>query len=210
MYWSIFLASSSALVQRMTNFLRCEETLDDLRHLAVQQRLAAGDRNGGRAAFVDRLHALLDGQPLVEDLVGIVDLAAARAGQIAAEQRLQHQNQRVALPAGELLPEDIGADTGHLVEGYRHFCFPDAARAPKAGQTALMLKDVSGSRNCAGSRNAINSCTPGSVETSTSPSRAQRGDHVVDRDFRRRGSGGEADRAARPGPSRGRARRRRR
>ena len=65
----------------------------------VQQRLAAGDRDHRRAAFVDRLQALRDRQALVQDRIGIVDLAAAGAGEIAAEQRLQHQHQRVALDA---------------------------------------------------------------------------------------------------------------
>ena len=59
LYWSIFLASSSALVHRMTNLSRSMIAFDDLGHVAVEQGLAAGDGDGGRAAFVDRVHALL-------------------------------------------------------------------------------------------------------------------------------------------------------
>ena len=94
--------------------------MHDLRHLAVQQRLAAGDRHHRRAAFVDRRHALVVRQALIEDLVRIVDLAAAGAGEIAAEQRLQHQHQRIALAAGEMLLSDIGADPGGLRKGNSH------------------------------------------------------------------------------------------
>ena len=87
-----------------------DDALDDLRQLLVQQRLAAGDRDDGRAAFVDRLKRICDRDALVQDLVGIVDLAAAGAGQIAAKQRLKHQHQRVALPPRQLLPDEIRAD----------------------------------------------------------------------------------------------------
>ena len=98
LYWSIFLASSSALVHRITNLSRSMKPSHDLGHVAVEQRLAAGDGDGRRAAFVDRLHALLVRQALVQDLVRIIDLAAAGAGQVAAEQGLQHQHQRIRLP----------------------------------------------------------------------------------------------------------------
>ena len=46
---------------------------------------------------------------------GILDLAAAGAGQIAAEQRLHHQHERIAFAAGKLLPDDIGADPRNLL-----------------------------------------------------------------------------------------------
>ena len=55
------------------------------------------------AAFVDRLEAVLDRNALIQDLVGIIDLAAAGAGEIAAEQRLQHQHERIALAACKML-----------------------------------------------------------------------------------------------------------
>ena len=86
------------------------DALDDLADLLVDQRLAAGDGNHRRAALVDRVEAFLHRQALVQDRVRIVDLAAAEAGQIAAEQRLQHQHQRVALAPGQPLLEYISAD----------------------------------------------------------------------------------------------------
>src|SRR5665811_1294696 len=69
-----------------------DDAFDDLTDLAMDERLAAGYSHHRRAAFVDRVEAVLDRQTLVEDRVRIIDLAAADAGEIAAEQRLQHQN----------------------------------------------------------------------------------------------------------------------
>jgi hypothetical protein len=43
---------------------------DDLGHFLVQQRLAAGDRDDGRAAFVDGAEAFGDRQALVQDRSG--------------------------------------------------------------------------------------------------------------------------------------------
>ena len=57
----------------------------------------------GRAALIDRPEALLGGQLALQDVGRVLDLAAAGAGQVAAEQRLQHQHQRILLPPGELL-----------------------------------------------------------------------------------------------------------
>ncbi len=91
-----------------------DDALDDLRQLLVQKRLAAGHDDDGRAAFVDRGERVLDRNALVEDRVGIIDLAAARASQIATEQRLQHQDQRIALAACKMLSDDIGADPDNL------------------------------------------------------------------------------------------------
>ena len=73
-----------------------------------------------RAAFVDRLEAFVDAEALIEDRVGIVDLAAAGAGEVAAEQRLQHQNQRIAPDAAQMLRHDIGADTDLLAQRNCH------------------------------------------------------------------------------------------
>ena len=53
----------------------------------------------GRAALIDRAEALLGREVLLQNVGRILDLAAAGAGQVAAEQRLQHQHQRVALAA---------------------------------------------------------------------------------------------------------------
>src|SRR5207249_3182429 len=57
---------------------------------------------------------LLDAQALLQDLLRIIDLAAARAGEIALEERLEHQHQRIPLLAPELARGDVATDTVHL------------------------------------------------------------------------------------------------
>ena len=84
-------------------FFALHELGDQPVDVGVHERLAAGDAHDRRAALVHRREALLDGQVLLEDLGRVLDLAAAGARQIAAEQRLEHEHQRIALPAGELL-----------------------------------------------------------------------------------------------------------
>ena len=58
-----------------------------------------------------------DRDALVQDLVGIIDLAAAGASQIAAEQRLEHQHQRITLAAGQMLADDVATDMKFLQKG---------------------------------------------------------------------------------------------
>ena len=91
-----------------------DQAVDDLGDLRMHQRLAAGDGHHRRAALVDRAEALLGREVLLEHVRGILDLAAAGASQVAAEQRLQHQHQRIALAAVELLLQDVGRDRPHL------------------------------------------------------------------------------------------------
>ena len=95
-------------------FLARHDAFDDLADLLVDQRLAARNGDHRRAALVDRVEAFLHRQALVEDGVGIIDLAAADAGEVAAEQRLQHQHQRIAFAAFQALPHDVGTDGSHL------------------------------------------------------------------------------------------------
>ena len=62
------------------------QAFDDLVDLRVHQRLAAGDGDHGCAAFFDGVEALFGRQFILEDVGRVLDLAAAGAGQIAAEQ----------------------------------------------------------------------------------------------------------------------------
>ncbi len=91
-------------------FLARHDAFDDFADLLVDERLAARNGDHRRAALVDRVEAFLHRQALVEDGVGIIDLAAAEAGKIAAEQRLQHEHQRIALAALQPLAQHIRAD----------------------------------------------------------------------------------------------------
>ena len=91
-----------------------DEAVDDLDDLRMQQRLAAGDGDHGRAAFFDGGEALLGRELLLEDVRRILHLAAAGAGQVAAEERLEHEHKRIALVAREPLLEDVGCNRPHL------------------------------------------------------------------------------------------------
>src|SRR5215510_8385898 len=74
--------------------------LDQLHHqlvdVGVHEGLAAGNAHDGGATLVHRLEALLGGEVLLEDLGGILDLAATRTREIAPEERLEHEDQGVA------------------------------------------------------------------------------------------------------------------
>src|SRR5271165_5610263 len=98
-----------------------DDAFDDLADIPVDQRLAAGDRHHRRSAFVDCLEAFFNRQPPIEDRLGIIDLAAPDAGEVAAEQRLQHQDQGIALTPEQLLLEDIGPNLEFLEERYLHW-----------------------------------------------------------------------------------------
>ena len=100
--------------------LALDELLDDLRHLLVHERLAAGDRDHRRAALFDRRDALFHAQPLAQDLVGVLNLAAAGAREVALKQRLELEDERILLLAFELLAGDVFRDGDLLLEGHAH------------------------------------------------------------------------------------------
>ena len=86
--------------------------------VGVHERLAARNAHDGRPALFHGLETGLDRQVLLEDLGRVLDLAAAGAGEVASEEGLEHQDERVALPATQLLLEDVARDGVHL--GNRH------------------------------------------------------------------------------------------
>ena len=88
-------------------FLARDDAFDDFANLLVDQRFAARNGDHRRAALVDRVEALLHRQALVQDGVRIIDLAAADAGKIAAEQRFQHEHERVTFAPGKPLAQDV-------------------------------------------------------------------------------------------------------
>ncbi len=93
-----------------------DHALDDLREVLVQKRFAASDDHDRRAAFVHRSERIFNRQALVENMIGVVDFAATGACQIAAEQRLHHEHERITLAAENLLPQEIGADCGDVTK----------------------------------------------------------------------------------------------
>src|SRR3989442_13866286 len=79
-----------------------QDARNDRVDFLVQQRLSASDGPHWSAAFVNRREALLDREALIQDFVGIIDLAAAGARQVAAKQRLEHEHQRIASASCQL------------------------------------------------------------------------------------------------------------
>src|SRR3984893_5550332 len=99
-------------------FASGDRALHNLGKILMQQWLAAGDHHDWRAAFVDRREAVGERQALVENLVWIIDLTAARASEIAAEQGFEHQDERKALASRQALAHYIGADLSYLQNRY--------------------------------------------------------------------------------------------
>ncbi len=97
-----------------------DDAFHDFRELLVQERFAARDRNDGRAALVDGMKRRFDGHALFENFVGVIDLAAPRAGEVAAEQGLEHQHERIPCPAADALAEDITSDENFLEKRNTH------------------------------------------------------------------------------------------
>ena len=97
-----------------------DEAVDDLDNLRMQQRLTTGNRNHRHAALFNRGETLFRRELLLQNVRRILHLAAPCAGQVAAEERLQHQHQRIALVAGELLLQHIFDYRPHLRDRNRH------------------------------------------------------------------------------------------
>ena len=115
----LFLEQQCVRAQRQELLTR-DDAGDDLADLLMDERLAAGNRHHRSATFVDGVEAFLHAQSLVENRRGIVDLAAAGAGEVATEKRLQHQHERIALYAAQLLLENVGTDFQFLVKRNAH------------------------------------------------------------------------------------------
>src|SRR6267143_2844561 len=103
----------------------------------VHERLAARDRHQRRAALVHRGQALLHAQVLLEDLRRVLDLAAPRACEVAAEEGLQHEDEGITCGAPKPLLQDVGRDRPHLGKGNAHACWtPSLGRAGVAPAAA--------------------------------------------------------------------------
>ncbi|MEI9999581.1 MAG: hypothetical protein WDO13_10655 [Verrucomicrobiota bacterium] len=68
-----------------------DQALDDFPDLGMDERLTAGDADHRRAAFLDGVEALLRAQALLEDVLRVLDLAAAGAGEVALKEGLEHE-----------------------------------------------------------------------------------------------------------------------
>ena len=90
--------------------LSLHQLLGDDVDLGVDQRLAPGDGDHGGAGLLDRPHRLLHRHPAPQDVVGVLDLPAARAGQVALVERLQLHQERELLAPGQALAGEVAGD----------------------------------------------------------------------------------------------------
>src|SRR5260370_1111138 len=91
-----------------------DKIVEGLVDLGMHERIAPRNRNHGSAALVHSLEAFLRCKLPLENVGGILDLATTGAGQVAAEQWLEHQDQRIAFSPGNLLPDHIAGHRPHL------------------------------------------------------------------------------------------------
>lgn len=97
-------------------FFACDEAFDDLVDFRMDQRFATGDRDHGGSAFVGGGPALLGGQPFIQNVIRVLDLAATRTSEIATEEGLEHEDERVSLVAAQFLPDNIRGDCPSLAD----------------------------------------------------------------------------------------------
>src|SRR5205807_8205665 len=99
-------------------FTAGDQSFDDLRDLRMHERLAAGNADHGSAAFLNSAEAFLRGEVFLENMGRILDLAAACAGEITAEERLQHQHKRIPFASRKPLLQDVACHSPHLRDRY--------------------------------------------------------------------------------------------
>ena len=117
-----------------------DELAGDVRDLRMEERFPAGDAHHRRAALVGGADAVLDREVFLQDRRGILDLPASRAGEVAAEKRLQHQHQGISLSAGQALSQYVSSDRHHLCYGNRHssaLVLPDRVAGEQAIHSML-------------------------------------------------------------------------
>ena len=115
-----FLFQKQRVRAHINILLARDQAGDDLRHLGVQQRLPARDGDHGGAALLYRAEALLRGELSLQDVRRVLNLATAGTCQVAAKERLEHQHERILLPARELLLEYVSRYGPGLGDGYGH------------------------------------------------------------------------------------------
>src|SRR5262245_53418426 len=101
-------------------------------------------------------------------MVWIVDLAAARTGEVALEERLEHQHERVALDAAELLLQDVEPHPDLLTQRDAHRRNSRRSGDPVIRPRALLAVRADGSRK------VRLSAAPGASTTWTTSNAANR------------------------------------
>src|SRR5262245_19201352 len=148
----------------------------------MDERLAARDRDHRRARLLDRAERLVDRHAPAQLALGVLDLAAARAREVALEQRLELHDQRELLAARDALLREIGADSDALTE--------------RNGQTSVLP-------GCdrSGQLEADSLTRRRTLDDFGLAERLQRAQHALHERLGRRGARGQADaaRAGEPG-----------
>ena len=90
-----------------------------------------------RAALEHPGHGVLDAHAALQHRVRVLDLAAAGAGEIAGEERLQLDDQRELRAPGELLAQQIGRDGEHLSDRNAHQ--QDSLRASRRWRPSAII-----------------------------------------------------------------------
>ena len=86
----------------------------------MEQGFASRNRNDRGRAFVHRRETLLRREMGAKNLAGMLDLPAAATGEIAAEERFEHQHERVPAVAPEPLHGDMPEHGDHLTNWNTH------------------------------------------------------------------------------------------
>ena len=111
-------------------------------NFGINHRLAAADGNNRRAAFIDRLQALLDGQHLVDRGFVFANAAAAGAGKIARVQRLEHHHQRKLLRPSDALASEISRHARGQAQRNSHPLPPSPIRCFISSAGICKAKDL--------------------------------------------------------------------
>src|SRR5690348_6966514 len=80
----------------------------------MHQGLAARDAHHGRPAFLNRAETFLGTKILFENVRRVLNLAATSTCKIAAQQRLEHQDERILFAPFQFLADDVGRHRPHL------------------------------------------------------------------------------------------------
>jgi len=102
-------------------FFLFDEFFYDEVHFGMEHGFAAEYGDDWCATFFDCFHALVEGEFLFEYVCGVLDFAASGAGEIAAEDGFEHEDEWVVFSSFESLFYDIGCDGVHLADWYTHW-----------------------------------------------------------------------------------------
>ena len=92
----------------------CREGGYDQAVAGIREAVARGFRVTTNTTLFDGAETFFRSEIGLQDVGGVLDFAASGAGEVAAEQGLEHEHERVLLASGELLAQDVGRNGPHL------------------------------------------------------------------------------------------------